>query len=203
MSGPTVFRLPALPVLLVMALSCLVGCAEPPRKEMDQAQGAIDAARAVGAADYAATEFEAAVTALARAEEAVVQRDHRQALSHALDARERAQTAARDAANRKAELRGQAERDAATLTAAVQTASSRLDVLREGKVPPALLAPATAALTVAQQALQETRTRVDAQEFKEAAESLPAPTARLSEAMSDLEQAVAALPPAPPARRPR
>ncbi len=203
MSGPPVRCFPALSALLVMALSCLAGCAEPPSKEMDQAQGAIDAARAVGAAEYAATELDAAVSALARADEAVDQRDYRLALSQALDARERAQTAARDASNRKAELRSQAERDAAALETAVDAAGSRLDTLRDRKVPPALLTTATAALAAAEQALQEARTRLAAQEFRQAAETLPTPAMQLSEAMRALEQSVAALPPTAPARRPR
>jgi hypothetical protein len=186
-----------------MALSCLAGCAEPPRKEMDQAQGAIDAARAVGAAEYAATEFDAAVSALARAEEAVGQRDYRLALSQALDARERAQSAAREAANRQAEFRSQAEREAAALESAVQAATSRLDTLRDRKVPQPILAATTAAVAAAQQALQEARTRLAAQEFRLAAEALPAPAAQLASALSDLEQAVAALPPAPATRRRR
>ena len=58
-------------------------CAEPPSKEMYQAQGAIDAARAAGADKFASIEFNAAIEALKRSEEAVVARDYRQALNHA------------------------------------------------------------------------------------------------------------------------
>src|SRR5690606_23255882 len=91
-------RVPSLSsFLVILALAGVFGCAEPPRKEMDQAQGAIDAARAAGADVYAADSLSEAITALTRADEAVAQRDYRQALSHALDARERAQAAARDA----------------------------------------------------------------------------------------------------------
>ena len=203
MSGSSPCRLPALSALLVMAISCLAGCAEPPRKEMDQAQGAIDAARAVGAAEYAATELDGAVTALTRAEQAVEQRDYRQALNQAIDARERAQTAGRTAADGKAELRSQAERSAAALATAVEAAASRLEALRDRKVPPALVAPAGSAIAAAEQALQEARTLLAAQEFRQAAEMLPAPASRLSAVMSELEVAVAALPPPAPARRPR
>ena len=67
---------------------------EPPDKEMQQAQGAIDAARAAGADQYAHEEFAAAQEALTHANEAVEQRDYRLALNHALDSRERAQNAA-------------------------------------------------------------------------------------------------------------
>src|SRR5688572_14820112 len=37
----------------------VIGCAEPPTREMDQAQGAIDAAKAAGAEKYAADEYTA------------------------------------------------------------------------------------------------------------------------------------------------
>ena len=46
----------------------------PPNKEMDQAQGAIDAARAAGAERYAATEYTAATEALKNANDAVAGR---------------------------------------------------------------------------------------------------------------------------------
>ena len=47
-------------VILILSASC----AEPPSKEMNQAQGAIEAARAAGADRFAATELAAAVDAL-------------------------------------------------------------------------------------------------------------------------------------------
>ena len=68
------------------------GCGEPPSKEMHQAQGAIDAARAAGAERYAADTLAAAVKALAQADLAANQRDYRLALNHALDSRERRRT---------------------------------------------------------------------------------------------------------------
>ena len=67
-----------LPALLIAALSA-AACGDPPDKEMDQAQGAIDAARAAGADRYATAEYAAANDALARARLAVTGRDYRQA----------------------------------------------------------------------------------------------------------------------------
>lgn len=203
MPGPTVRRLPALSAIFVIVLSCLAGCGEPPRKEMDQAQGAIDAARAAGAAEYATAELDAAVAALARADEAAAQRDYRQALNQALDARERAQTAARDAANRKAEVRSVAERDAQALGSVLQAASSRVAALRERKTPPARLESALAAVAAAEQAMQEARAQLGAQQYTQAVETLRAPASRLQAAMADLDQAALAAPPTRPARRPR
>ena len=97
----------------------VAGCTSPPNKEMDQAQGAIDAARAAGAERYAATEFAAANTALKNANEAAQQGDYRLALNHALDSREQATNAARVAADTRAKLRGDVERSLAEVTALV------------------------------------------------------------------------------------
>jgi hypothetical protein len=104
------------------ALACLVvalagACTSPPNKEMDQAQGAIDAARAAGADRYAVTEFAAANTALKNANDAVEQGDYRLALNHAIDSREQAQNAARVAADTRAKLRGDVERSMAEVNA--------------------------------------------------------------------------------------
>ena len=49
---------------MLCALVFCAGCSEPPQKEMSEAQGAIDAARAAGAERYAVEEFRAATTAL-------------------------------------------------------------------------------------------------------------------------------------------
>ena len=75
--------------LAFISLILSAGCAEPPNKEMNQAQGAIDAARAAGAERFATAEFAAATDALKRSEKAVAAGDYRQALSHAIDSRER------------------------------------------------------------------------------------------------------------------
>ena len=85
-----------------LGAAVLVACAEPPTREISQAQGALDAARAAGAEAYARTEFQAADAALKKAHDAVAERDYRQALSFALDAREQARTAAREAAAARA-----------------------------------------------------------------------------------------------------
>src|SRR5262249_38093782 len=66
-------------IFLLFAL-LLPGCSEPPQKEIDQAQAAIDSARTAGADRYAADEFTAATTALQKAHESVDQRDYRSAL---------------------------------------------------------------------------------------------------------------------------
>ena len=123
--------------VLTLALTLVAGaCAEPPNKEMHQAQGAIDAARAAGAERYAAAELAAAVKALAQADAAATQRDYRLALNHALDSRERAQSAAREAAAGRAAARSRAERLLADVTTALATATGRLEAAESAKLPP-------------------------------------------------------------------
>ena len=107
----------------ICTLLFLTACSEPPQKEIDRAQGAIDAARAAGAEQYATEPFTAATTAMQQTHEAVQQRDYRLALSRAIDANERALEAARQAADGKA--RAQTDADAAITRAAI--AARQLD----------------------------------------------------------------------------
>ena len=87
-------RLSALLCTIIVRARALRGCSEPPQKEIDRAQQAIDTARAAGAEQYAPESFAAATTALQQSHEAVDQRDYRLALSRAVDASDRAQEAA-------------------------------------------------------------------------------------------------------------
>ena len=85
----------------VVAAMMGAACGNPPDKEMQTAQAAIDSARAAGADRFAREEFAAAEDALKRSHDAVAQRDYRLALNAALDARERAQTATKQAASQR------------------------------------------------------------------------------------------------------
>src|SRR5437764_15492055 len=98
---------------------CVLGCLllsvftsacrdDPPEKEMQEAQDAINSAVAAGADVYAHDEITAARDALKHAREAIDQRDYRLALNNALDGRERAQNAAKEAADNKATARSDA-----------------------------------------------------------------------------------------------
>jgi hypothetical protein len=133
----------------------LAACAEPPIKEMNQAQGAIDAARAAGAEQYAADEFRAAVDALRRSEEAVTQNDHRLALSLAIDSRERAQSAAKLAVEARSKARGDAERVVAEARARLTQAHERLKDPAVARLPRRTLDSPTESLDAAQKSMQE------------------------------------------------
>jgi hypothetical protein len=159
-----------------LVLATLTGCAAPPQKEMDQAEGAITTARAAGAAQYAATEFAAAEAALKRSQDAAAQRDYRQSLNYALDARERAQAAAREAADKKAVARGLAERAITAGELALATAQQRLGAevatpnpASRRSVPHiAAFQALQAAAASADEALQEARSQLQEQRFDEA-----------------------------------
>src|ERR1044071_5450547 len=119
----------------IVAAVLVTACGDPPNKEMDQAQGAIDAARAAGADRYAANEYKAATDALKRAEDAVTQRDYRLALNEALDSREHAQNSAREAAEARAQLRGEVERDMAQIAGLIAEANTRVAAAHRARMP--------------------------------------------------------------------
>jgi hypothetical protein len=137
-----------------LAVLLLIACAEPPSKEMNQAQGALDAARAAGAEQYAADEFAAAADALTRSPEAVAQNDYRLALSLAIDSRERAQLAAKTAVENRARARGDAERVIAEAATTLTMARSRASDALLDKLPRRTAADARQALATAETTLQ-------------------------------------------------
>jgi hypothetical protein len=101
------------------------GCAEPPTKELDQAQAAIEVAVSAGAERFAATDLGAARTAMVQARDAVGQRDYKLALSHALTSRERAQVATRAANEARAVLKRETQAALADVLA-LQARAQRL-----------------------------------------------------------------------------
>ncbi len=188
----------ALPAL-VLALSLTVGCGgEPPDKEMQQAQGALDAAQAAGADKYAVSEFTAAQQALAHAHDAVGQRDYRLALDRALDSRERAQNAAREAADGKASARSAAERALDQAQAKLDAAVAKFEAAEAGKVPARLLAAPRTSLDTVKTSLQEVRALLAKGDYLEVPARATAATASLA-AVSEAIDAAAL----PPARRRR
>jgi hypothetical protein len=156
---------------LLSALLLCAACSEPPQKEIDRAQGAIDAARAAGAERYAATEFNAATTSLQQAHDAVTQGDYRTALSRALTASERAQEAARQAADGKARARADAEVSLTAANAALQQLHTSIKAA-EPRVPAAQLASARASAKRIEGVLQEARAHIGGERYVEAAAAL-------------------------------
>jgi HAMP domain-containing protein len=152
---------------------------------MDQAQGAIDAARSAGADRFAAAELTAAVDALKRSNDAAAAGDYRQALNHALDSRERAQNAAKLAVDGRADARGQAEGAVAELATLVSRAHAQLKDLDSPRLAARLREP-RATVAAAEQKLQDARTALKTEDY-------PAITKAINGAATDLQAALAAI----------
>jgi hypothetical protein len=145
-----------------------ISCADPPHKEMDQAQGAIDAARAAGADQYATTEYTAATQALKQANEAVTARDYRLALNYALESREQAQNAARTAADTRAKLRGDVERSIAEAKSLITQARARMDGPSGAQIPRGTRRTAQQRLKQLEGELQKADASLQAEKYMEA-----------------------------------
>ena len=166
-----------------------VSCAEPPNKEMNQAQGAIDAARAAGAEKFAAGEFFAAQDALKKSEEAVAAGDYRQALSHALDSRERAQNAAKLAVEGRADARGQAERAIAVVATLLSRAQAQLKDADVARLNARTLQGPRSTVAATEKMLQEARTALKTEEYAAVTKALNSAAAELQAALTELDRA--------------
>ena len=178
-------------LLSVAVAAALVGaaCADPPDKEIQQAQGAIDAARAAGADQYATEEFTAAQKALKRANDAVGQRDYRLALNHALDARERAQNAAKESADRKTTARSEAERALLDGMTALNEAHTKLRAAETARAPAKVVVTARRVITDAEDTVQKARAAFDRGDFLAAKQTVTEMTEPLKATTHDLETA--------------
>jgi hypothetical protein len=176
-------------VCLLVALAS--ACASPPHKEMDQAQGAIDAARAAGADRYAPTEFGAATTALKNANDAVEQGDYRLALNHALDSREQAQNAARVAADNRAKLRGDVERSMAEVKALAGQVSAWIASPASARTPRTRRL-AQQVVTQSTAELQKAGSAMQAEDYAGAEKQLTATKERLQKMLPAAPDAAAA-----------
>jgi len=187
-------RLSRFVILLALVLS---GCSEPPQKEIDQAQAAIDAAKTAGADTYAADEYNAAVTALQKSHASVDQRDYREALNYAIDARQRATEAAKQAGIAKGHTKAAAEKLVTDCSTRISQLDTNIRVAEGAHVGPRDLRSARATLADAQNALQETRVAMEAGKYAEVLSSLTEVRRKLDAAMT----AVDALRQRPPKRR--
>jgi hypothetical protein len=182
----------------VLTIVIAAGCAAPPNKEMDQAQGALDAAKAAGAEQYAPDEYKAAAAALKASHDAVAQSDYRLALNHALDSRERAQNAARQAADGKAQVRGEVERTMFGVSGLVVQANARLEAARKARVPQRRLArPAQEVATVSEE-VQKAGDLLKAGNYVEARDLLLDLKSRIHKTIATIDETMK---PAAPRRR--
>lgn len=177
---------------LLCSLFLSIACATPPTREMDQAQGAIDAARAAGADRFAVEQYEAAVKALQSAEEAVGQRDYRLALNYALDSRDRAQKAAKEAASQQAVLRSASERRLSEVTALLDRAEQQLKAADAARVPRRETTAPRADIAAAEASLQKAGTSIQEGNYSVSQVQLAESAAKLKSAMAEIDTAMKA-----------
>lgn len=180
--------------VVIAAALLLSACAEPPNKEMDQAQGAIDAARAAGADEYAGQQLTAAVTALKQSRDAVTQRDYRSALNYALESRDRAQNAAKQASEQRATVRGQVERALADLNALLARADRRVTLAESNRAPRRTITATKNVLAPARAAVQKASAAVARGEYAAAQRGLEGIEGRVTAAIAEIEAATPARP---------
>jgi len=179
-----------MPRLLVRlcTIALCAACSEPPQKEIDRAQGAIDAARAAGADQYAAAEISAATTSLQQAHEAVDQRDYRLALSRAVDAGEHAQEAAKQAADGKARARSEAESAIHSATTAIQQLQTKLKAAPTLRLAESDLKPARQALSDGERAVQKARAALAKGGYLDAKAAVQGTAEKITEQIRDIDE---------------
>lgn len=175
----------------LIAALVVAACGQPPHKEMDQAQGAIDAARAAGADRYATTEYSAASTALKNANDAVTARDYRLALNYALESREHAQNAAREAADTKARVRVEVERAMTDIAALLARANTRMAAAERARVPRRLVQQAADNIVAANDDVQKAGEAIRADDYLAARPGLEDVKARIEKAIAAIDAAIA------------
>jgi hypothetical protein len=183
-------RLLAFVIITILSASC----AEPPSKEMNQAQGAIDTARAAGADRFAAEEYTAATDALKRSEEAAATGDYRQALSHAIDSRERAQNAAKMAVDGRADARGHAERAIAEVATLLSRAQAQLAAAENAHLSPRILREPHATVAAAGKRLQEARAALKSEDYPNVTQALNGAASQLQASLTMIDAAMSPRP---------
>jgi hypothetical protein len=174
-------------ILVLLAFSSLACGGDPPDKEMQQAQNAIDQARAAGADRYAVEEYTAAVEALKNAHTAVDQRDYRLALNDALDSKERAENSAKLAVEGKAAARSAADKALIAANAAVNAAAGKVKAATTAHLSTRLQTDMKSALDEAQAHLQEARTAFNSGDYYAALSASSAATQSAKAATDKLE----------------
>jgi hypothetical protein len=154
---------------------------------MQQAQAAVDSARAACADRFAREEFAAAEDALKRSHDAVAQRDYRLALNAALDARERAQTAAKQAADEKITARADAERALAEAETALHESRAKLKAAETAHASAKMLVAARRTIANGETAVQEARTAFGDGDYQAAADLARHAATALQGTSRDLE----------------
>jgi len=171
---------------LLALCGAATGCAEPPTKEIDQAQAAIEVAVSAGAERFAPADLAGARTALTQARDAVGQRDFRQALAHALDSRSRAQTATRSAGEARAALKRDTQATLAEVLA-LEARAQRLVATAAAGAPRTRARRVRPRLSALSASVQKARAAVEAGDDVKASADLPGLKTGLERLVDELE----------------
>jgi hypothetical protein len=194
MSPKTIVRLSS---ICILVLATAMGCAQPPKEQIDSASAAMDAAQSAGAAEYAPESWAAAQEAEAQLEAELaaqqqafaLSRSYDDARSMADDLKTAADRAAAEAAERKETARNDAARaieDAKALHAEVQ---KLLETAPQGKGSVADLAALRADTGTTAETIAAAESELAAGRFLEALAKAQAATQSLQQVKQEIESA--------------
>ena len=156
-------------VLAALASALLLSaCDQPPAKEIAAAEAALALSRAAQADAYAPELWKAAELALSQARQKVEAKDYRGALSSAMDAGEKARSAAQAVASSKLLVKGAAQMAEAEVQAALDEVAAVREEAVKAKVPPEAFAELESRVLDATQALETVASSLEKEELLEA-----------------------------------
>jgi len=188
------FRSPRATVARCLAATLLIvtfaACASPPNREIVDAERALKVAKAAGAERYASESYKSADKAYRQANEAVLTGDYRLALNRALESRDFAQTAARSAAEGRAQARDEALRTMADLSTQLLRVTAQLDAAEKSRtMSKTVMRDVRQALTLINADVQKAGTAINNEDYMAAQEALSGVKLRLDTASGEIESA--------------
>jgi len=171
-----------LPVALLLV--SLAACEEPPLKEIDSAEAALNRAKEGGADRFAADRFKEAQAALATAKEKLESKDYRSALSAAADAGEKSNAALQAAEAARTLAKSAAETALVEAEAAFDDVKAVKDEAIQDRVPDKAFQGLEPSLAEAHEATKSIAQAIEAGEFaqaRQAGEDLKVRTADLAD----------------------
>jgi len=168
----------------------LSACDQPPAKEIAAAEAALAQARTAQADAYAPEQWKAAELALTQARLKVEAKDYRGALSSAMDAGEKARSAAQAVASSKVLIKGAAQMAQAELQAALEEVAAVREEAAKAKVPAQVFVELEARALEATQALGALANSLEKEELLEAQKAGADVKARFATLGSDFRAAL-------------
>jgi hypothetical protein len=165
------------------------GCAAPPNREIGDAQQALNRAKGAGAEQYASESYTAAADAYRLANEAVMAGDYRLALNRALESREHAQTATREATDAKAKARDDVLQLMADVEMLMAQANTQVEAAERARQPAGVVRDVRQALTLITADVQKASAAIENEDFLQARSTLTEVQGRIDAAMVALETA--------------